>query len=114
MRWKVRWRTWVEIHCEDLMAEWELATTDMKEDDFKILTASVEEAGRIKAGKMASSKITEIQPTEVQEVGRNVHISQEARVPNAETVAAMGELEEGKGKSFGSVDELLVDLSTDD
>lgn len=35
-------------------------------------------------------------------------------VPNAETVAAMGELEEGKGKSFASVDELLAGLNAFD
>ena len=34
--------------------------------------------------------------------------------PNAETVAAIRELEEGKGKSFVSVDELLADLNADD
>ena len=37
-----------------------------------------------------------------------------AGVPNAETVAAMCELEEGKGESFASVDELLADLNADD
>lgn len=37
-----------------------------------------------------------------------------AGVPNAETAAAMCELEEGKGKSFASVDALLADLNADD
>jgi len=34
--------------------------------------------------------------------------------PKVETVAAMYELEEGKGKSFTGVDELLADLNADD
>ena len=32
------------------------------------------------------------------------------RVPNAATVKAMEELDEGKGKSFGSAEELFQDL----
>ena len=38
----------------------------------------------------------------------------EVRVPNVETAAAMRELEEGRGKSFASVDDLLADLNADD
>jgi len=34
--------------------------------------------------------------------------------PTAETAAAIRELEEGKGKSFLSVDELLADLNADE
>lgn len=33
--------------------------------------------------------------------------------PNAETVAALDELESGQGKRFATVDELLADLETD-
>lgn len=38
----------------------------------------------------------------------------EARVPNAETVAAMQELERGGGKSFATVEALMADLNADD
>ena len=34
--------------------------------------------------------------------------------PNAETVAAMRELDEGRGKSFSSIAELMADLNADD
>jgi DNA-damage-inducible protein J len=36
------------------------------------------------------------------------------RVPNAETVAAMKELERGEGKSFSSVSALMADLNAED
>lgn len=36
-----------------------------------------------------------------------------AKRPNAETVAAIEELESGKGKRFATVDELLADLEAD-
>lgn len=35
-------------------------------------------------------------------------------IPNAETIAAMQELEDGGGKSFSSVAELMADLKSDD
>jgi DNA-damage-inducible protein J len=38
----------------------------------------------------------------------------EARVPNAETIAAMEELERGEGKSFATVADLMADLDADD
>ncbi len=38
----------------------------------------------------------------------------ELRVPNAETVAAMRELERGEGKSFATVDDLMAELNADD
>jgi DNA-damage-inducible protein J len=38
----------------------------------------------------------------------------EARVPNAETVAAMEELERGEGKRFATVAALTADLDADD
>ena len=38
----------------------------------------------------------------------------EIRVPNAETVAAMGELDEGLGKRFDTVEDLMADLNADD
>ena len=107
----MRWRTWVEIYREDLMADWELVTTDMKENDFNKLMASIKEAGQIKTGKVAPARIEEIQPPEIQKIRRKLHISQEDSLPNAETAAAMRELEEGKGKSFTGVDELLADLT---
>jgi hypothetical protein len=34
--------------------------------------------------------------------------------PNAETIAAIEELEAGGGKSFDSVEELMVELNCDD
>lgn len=36
------------------------------------------------------------------------------RVPNAETMAAMAELESGEGKSFATVEALMADLNADD
>ncbi len=36
-----------------------------------------------------------------------------AKRPNAETVAALEELEGGKGKRFANVDELIADLEAD-
>jgi DNA-damage-inducible protein J len=36
------------------------------------------------------------------------------RVPNAETRAAMAELEKGAGKSFDTVAELIADLNAED
>lgn len=36
------------------------------------------------------------------------------RVPNVETVAAMAELESGKGKSYATIDALMADLNADD
>lgn len=36
------------------------------------------------------------------------------RVPNAETIAAMSELESGKGKSFATIEALMADLNADD
>jgi len=36
------------------------------------------------------------------------------RVPNAETIAAMRELDEGCGKSFNSIQALMADLNADD
>lgn len=38
----------------------------------------------------------------------------EIKVPNKGTMAAMAELEAGKGESFDSVDELMADLNADD
>jgi DNA-damage-inducible protein J len=38
----------------------------------------------------------------------------DVRVPNAETVAAIRELETGRGQRFESVDSLLADLNADD
>ena len=38
----------------------------------------------------------------------------ELKVPNAETRAAIAELEAGKGKRFASVDALMADLHADD
>jgi DNA-damage-inducible protein J len=38
----------------------------------------------------------------------------EVKVPNAETRAAMSELEEGAGRSFNSVAELVADLNAED
>jgi DNA-damage-inducible protein J len=38
----------------------------------------------------------------------------EVKVPNAETVAAMQELERGEGVRFGSVAELMTELNADD
>ena len=38
----------------------------------------------------------------------------EIKVPNAETRAAMSELEEGAGQSFDSAAELLADLNAED
>ncbi|MFZ1430001.1 MAG: type II toxin-antitoxin system RelB/DinJ family antitoxin [Geminicoccaceae bacterium] len=38
----------------------------------------------------------------------------EVRVPNAETVAAMQEIEQGKGVRFASVADLMADLNADD
>jgi len=38
----------------------------------------------------------------------------EIRAPNATTRAAMKELETGKGRRFGSVDDLMADLNADD
>jgi len=35
-------------------------------------------------------------------------------VPNAETIAAMQEAREGKGKSFATVEELMAELNEDD
>ena len=36
------------------------------------------------------------------------------RVPNAETIAAMRELDEGRGKCFNSIEALIADLNADD
>jgi DNA-damage-inducible protein J len=38
----------------------------------------------------------------------------EVKVPNTATRQAIAELEAGKGKRFGSVDELIADLHADD
>jgi len=38
----------------------------------------------------------------------------EIRVPNAETVTAMRELDEGKGKRFDTMEDLMADLNADD
>jgi DNA-damage-inducible protein J len=38
----------------------------------------------------------------------------EIKVPNAETRAAMGELEQGAGASFDSVADLVADLNAED
>jgi DNA-damage-inducible protein J len=38
----------------------------------------------------------------------------EVKVPNATTRKAIAELESGKGKKFGSVDDLMADLHADD
>ena len=38
----------------------------------------------------------------------------EVKVPNAETRAAMAELERGAGRSFDSVAELMADLNAED
>jgi len=38
----------------------------------------------------------------------------DVRVPNAETVAAMRELDEGRGRRFDSVEDLMADLNADD
>ena len=35
-------------------------------------------------------------------------------VPNEETIAAMKELEAGKGRRFGSIEALMADLNEDD
>ena len=35
-------------------------------------------------------------------------------VPNAETIAAIKELEAGGGRRFGSIEELMADLNADD
>jgi hypothetical protein len=35
-------------------------------------------------------------------------------VPNAETLAALAEVDRGEGRTFGTVDELFADLQSDD
>jgi len=38
----------------------------------------------------------------------------DVRVPNAETIEAMEELDEGRGMRFDSVEDLMADLNADD
>jgi DNA-damage-inducible protein J len=47
-------------------------------------------------------------------IAREKALPFEIRIPNAETRAAMRELEAGGGKSFGSVADLMADLNADD
>jgi len=43
----------------------------------------------------------------LKEMGISVKVKKANKTPNAETIAAMEELEAGKGKKFKSVDELF-------
>jgi len=47
-------------------------------------------------------------------IAREKAIPFDMRVPNAETVAAIDELESGKGVSSNSVEELMADLNAPD
>ncbi|MEA3390712.1 MAG: type II toxin-antitoxin system RelB/DinJ family antitoxin [Pseudomonadota bacterium] len=47
-------------------------------------------------------------------VARDKALPFEPLVPNAETIAAMKEAREGKGKRFATVEELMADLNADD
>ena len=38
----------------------------------------------------------------------------EIKTPNKDTLAAMAELEAGKGKSFGTIEDLMADLNAED
>jgi DNA-damage-inducible protein J len=38
----------------------------------------------------------------------------DVRMPNAETIEAMEELDEGRGKRFDSVEDMMADLNADD
>jgi hypothetical protein len=45
---------------------------------------------------------------------RSLFLADEGKHPNAETQAAMQELEDGGGETFSSVDDLMKDLESDD
>jgi len=48
----------------------------MKNEDFDKLTASIKEAGKIKAGKTKPSRIYEIDPPQIKMVREKLHASQ--------------------------------------
>lgn len=43
----------------------------------------------------------------LKEIGVSVKVKKEVHIPNAETIAAMAEIKEGKGKKFKSVGDLF-------
>ena len=48
----------------------------MKDDQFEKLTASIKEAGQIKAGKKKASRVYEIRPPQIKMVREKLHASQ--------------------------------------
>jgi hypothetical protein len=53
-------------------------------------------------------------PEEILEAFRRARATLEGKHPNAESLAAMQELEDGGGETFSSVDDLMKDLESDD
>jgi hypothetical protein len=53
-------------------------------------------------------------PEEILEAFRRARSTLESKHPNAESLAAMQELEDGGGETFPSIDDLMKDLNSDD
>ena len=71
---------------------------------------------RIAANRIEEGDLPEMPETIL--VGEASHLYnllfEGGNIPNAETIAAIEELEKGGGKSFGSVEELMAELNADD
>lgn len=70
------------------------------------------EAAEVLAGVGLS--VSEVTRLLLRRIARDKAMPFETFEPNAETKAAIKELEEGRGKSFASVDDLMAELNADD
>ena len=64
--------------------------------------------------KCASQVLEAIDLSVSKDITDEHQLSDEIKIPNNETKAAMAELESGKGVSFDSVDALMTDLQAHD
>jgi DNA-damage-inducible protein J len=87
------------IHADTYVrARIDTATKDRATDALEAMGLSVSDAIRMLMFRIADER----------------RLPFEVKVPNATTRKAIGELEEGKGKRFTSVEALMADLNADD
>ena len=80
----------------------------MKKDHFEKLTASIREAGEIKAGRKAPSRTYEIKPPEIKTVRERLNVSQnQFALMIGVSVRTLQNWEQGRRKPEGPAKALL-------
>jgi putative transcriptional regulator len=85
----------------------------MKEEDFKNLVESIEEAGKIKAGELEPSRRFEFSPLDIKTIRDKLHKSQsEFALMIGVSVSTLQNWEQGRRKPEGPAKALLKVAST--